>query len=73
MYSASHGEIGQHDDSVCLEVWAKLLSSSVTYSRWVYCVSASNRDLVTKNIGLCFRFSSSLNKAAHAEASDTAR
>ena len=73
MYSASHGEIGQHNDRVCLEVWAKLLSSSVTCSRWVYRVSALDRDLVTKNIGLCFRFSSSFNKAAHSEASNTAR
>ena len=73
MYSASHREIGQHDDGVYLEVWAKLLSSSVTCWRLVYRVSASDRDLVTKNIGLCFWFLSSLNKAAHAEASDTAR
>ena len=34
---------------------------------------ASNRDLLMKNIGLCFRFSSSLNKTAPTKASKTAR
>ena len=41
--------------------------------REVYCVSASDRDLFMKNIGLCFRFSSSFNKAALIEAFDTTR
>ena len=36
-------------------------------------VSTSDIDFLMKNIGLCFCFSSSLNKAALTEASDTAR
>ena len=39
----------------------------------VYRISASDRDLLMKNIGLCFRFLFSLNKDALIEASDTAR
>ena len=39
----------------------------------VYRVSTSDRDLLTKNIGLCFQFLSSLNKAALIEAFDTAK
>ena len=77
MYSASKGEIGQHDDRVCLEVGAKLLAAtwraSVACSRRVYCVFASDRDFLINNIGLSFCFSSSLNKATLIEASDTAR
>ena len=37
----------------------------------VYQVSPSDIDFLRKNIGLCFRFSSSLNRAALIEASDT--
>ena len=77
MYSASQREICQYDDRVCLEVGAKLLShhmeSSVACPRWVCWVSTSNRDLLMKNIGLCFRFSFSLNKVSLTEASNTAR
>ena len=62
---------------LCLEVRAKLLSchteASVACSRQVYHVSASDRDFLTKNIDLGFRPSSSLNKDALTEASDTAR
>ena len=36
-------------------------------------VSTSNRDFLTKNIGLYFRFSSFLNIAALTKASDIAR
>ena len=68
MYGASHGKIGQHDDRVCLEVRASFLATTqragAAYSRRVYRVSASNRDLLTKNTSLYFQFSSSLNKAA---------
>ena len=42
-------------------------------SRQVYQVSALDRDLLTKNIGLCFRFSSSLNNAALTEIFETAK
>ena len=41
-------------------------------SRWLYWVSASSKDLPMKNIGLCFLFSSSLNRAALTETSETA-
>ena len=37
---------------------------SVACSRWVYRVSASDMDLLIKNMGLCLRCSSSLNKDA---------
>ena len=39
----------------------------------VYRVFALDRNLLTKNIGLCFQFSSSLNKVALTKAFDTAR
>ena len=39
----------------------------------VYRVSALDRDLLMKNIGLCFKFSSSLNKASLTKTSETAR
>ena len=38
--------------------------ANAAYSRWMYRVSASAKDLLTKNTGLCFLFSSSLNRAA---------
>ena len=41
--------------------------------RWIYQVFASAKDLLTKNIGLCFLFSSSLNMAALTETSKTAK
>ena len=77
MYNASQGEIGQHEDRMCLEVGVKFLSytqrANATCSRQVYRVFALDRDLLMKNIGLCFRFSSSLNRVALTEAFDTAR
>ena len=42
-------------------------------SRWLYRVSASAKDLMTKNTGLFFLFSSSLNKEALTETSETAK
>ena len=42
-------------------------------SRWLYLVSKSTKDLLTKNIGLCFLFSSSLNRATLTETSETAK
>ena len=47
-------------------------ASAACLSR-VYRVSASDRDLLTKNIGLFFQFSSSFNRVVLIEASDTAR
>ena len=42
-------------------------------SRWLYQVSTSVKDLLTKNIGLFFLFSFSLIKAALTETSEIAR
>ena len=47
--------------------------ASATCSRWLYRVSTSAKDLLTKNTGLCFLFSSSLNRAALTETSETAK
>ena len=41
--------------------------------RWLYWVSASVKDFLTKNTGLYLLFSSSLNRAALTETSETAR
>ena len=42
-------------------------------SRWVYMVSASIKDFLTKNTGLNFASSHSLNKAALTAISEAAR
>ena len=47
--------------------------ANVAYSRWSYQVSASTKDLLTKNTGLCFLFSYSLNRAALTKTSETAK
>ena len=47
--------------------------ANATCSRRAYRVSTLDRDLLMTNIGLCFWFSSSLNKAAPTKASDTAK
>ena len=76
MYGALQGKIGQHDDRVCLEVTSFLTATwrtSVACSRRVHRVSTSNKDLLMKNTGFCFWFSSSLNKAALTETSETSR
>ena len=41
--------------------------------RWMDRVSRFVKDLLTKNTGLCFLFSSSLNKAALIETSETSK
>ena len=60
-----------------LEVGESFLAStrraSTACSRRVYQVSASDRDFLMKNIGPCFQFSSSLNKAEITKAFDTAK
>ena len=57
---------------MCLEVGAKLLDY---HKEGQSCLLEEDvpRDLLMKNIGLCFLFSSSLNKAALTETSDIAR
>ena len=57
---------------VGMEFLAATRSASAC-SRRIYRVYASDRDLLTKNIGLYFRFSSSLNNAALTEVSKTAK
>ena len=47
--------------------------ANVACSRWLYRVFASAKDLLRKNTGLCFRFTSSLNRAALIETSKTAK
>ena len=47
--------------------------ASAACSRQVYRVFSSDRDFLMKNTGLCFWFSSSLNKVALIETSETAR
>ena len=47
------------------------LRVSVACLRWVYHVSASDKALLIKNMGLCFRCSSSLNKVALTDMSET--
>ena len=42
-------------------------------SRWLYRVSVSAKDLLTKNTGLYFLFSSSLNRAALTETTETTK
>ena len=42
-------------------------------SRWLYLVSASTKDLLTKNTGLCLPSLFSLNKVAFTATSETAR
>ena len=42
-------------------------------SRWLYQVSTSTKDLLTKNNGFGFPFSSSLNRATLTETSETAK
>ena len=45
----------------------------VACSRWLYMVFSAAKDLLTKNTGLCFSSSLSLNKAALIPISETAK
>ena len=47
--------------------------ANAAYSRWLYPISALAKDLLTKNTGPYFLFSSSLNRAALTETSETAK
>ena len=47
--------------------------ANAIYSRWLYRVSASAKDLLTKITGLCFLFSYSLNRATLTKTSETAK
>ena len=75
MYSAYQREVGEYNNRMFLEVGTKFLAAtirvSVACSRRVYWVFASDKDLLTKNISLCFRYSSSLNKVMLTETSET--
>ena len=56
--------------------WSFLVATrraNVTCSRWLYRVSASAKDLLMKNTGLCFLFSSSLNRAVLTETFETVK
>ena len=48
-------------------------TANAASSRWLYRVSMSAKDLLTKNNGLFFLFSSSLNRAILTKKSETAR
>ena len=52
---------------------AATLSARDACSRRVYRVFVSDRDFLMKNTGFCCRCSSSLNKAALTETSDTTK
>ena len=77
MYGAPQGKISQNDNRVCLEVRVEFLSFHTEGQRCLLetndRVSASNRDLLMKNIGLCLWFSYSLNKAALIETYEISR
>ena len=45
----------------------------MAYSRWLYLVFASAKDLLTKNIGLCLLSSPSLNRTTLTATSKTAK
>ena len=66
-------------DRVMVEVGVKLLNyptmwrASAACSRRVYRVFSFAKDFLMKNIGLCFWFSSSLNKSALTETFDTTK
>ena len=47
--------------------------AKAAYSRWMYLVSASAKDLLTKNTGLCLASAFSLNRAALIATSETAK
>ena len=47
--------------------------ANAAYSRWLYRVSTSTKDLLTKNTGICFLLSSSLNRAAFTKTFETAK
>ena len=56
--------------------WSFLVATrmaNAVCSRWLYRVSTSAKDLLTKNISLCFLFSSSFNRAALIETSETTK
>ena len=53
--------------------WAAVHRAKAARSRWVYLVSASVKDLMTKNTGLNFASLHSLNRAALTAISDAAK
>ena len=77
MNRAPEWKISQYHNGMSLEVWAKLLGAvrraKATRSRWVYLVSASVKDFLTKNTGLNFSSPHSLKRAALTAISEAAR
>ena len=75
MYSASQRKVGEYRNNVRLEIGAQFLAAtlraSAAYSRRVYRVSASDRDLLIKNMGFYYLCSSYLNKVALIETPET--
>ena len=47
--------------------------ANAAYLRWLYRVSVSAKNLLTKNTGLCFIFSSFLNRAVLTKTSENAK
>ena len=74
MYSGYQREVREYNNRMRLEVGTKFLAAtlrvSAACSRPVYWVSASDKDLLTKNIGLYSQYSSSLNKVVLIETSE---
>ena len=60
-------------ESRCEASWLPHVGASAACSRRVYLIFSSARDFIMKNIDLCFRFSSSLNKVTLTKTSDTTR
>ena len=71
MYSASKREVGEHSNKVHLELGAEFFSGYLEGQYYLLETgilgSASDRDLLIKNMGFCYRCSSSLNKATLTE------
>ena len=63
----------QRDEPGSMGVWVAFQRAKAARSRWVYLVSASAKDLMTKNTGLNFASPHSLNKAALTAISEAAR
>ena len=64
-------EIARSSPAIIASYSASLLDAACL--RRVYQVSTLDRDFLTKNMGLCFRFSSSLNNVVLTEISKIAK
>ena len=63
------GYAWKYERSFLVAAW----KANAAYSRWLYRVSVSAKDLLTKNIGLWFLFSYSLNRSTLTESSETSK